>query len=309
MKLHVVFAAIVVLRTFSSGKEISFWMWNKQPSERKKINCPEGNFIYIIDVSQTRGSELNDEEIMKQHERCNCKQSCRPKTITRRFRWILIIEYDCSDTCFICEDNKATITCSENPETTLNITSANYGRTADNICRHPFKPSDDTDCEAFEATFEKVKDDCQERVECELHANSKRFSDTCSGTYKYLEVNFACRIYETQQPSSTTIPHSITTSTILTTISPTSSPRTTRATTTPTTATFTRTSSSTTGATTSDTTSSVIKTTFSTRPNNSNTQKKSSSIGGLMTLSSTQYSIPPTTGGSNTSETLNSESK
>ena len=99
------------------------------------------------------------------------------------------------DTCFICEDNKATITCSENPETTLNITSANYGRTADNICRHPFKPSDDTDCETFEATFEKVKDDCQERVECELHANSKRFSDTCSGTYKYLEVNFACRIY------------------------------------------------------------------------------------------------------------------
>ena len=71
-------------------------MGNKQPSTQKEINCPEGNYIYIIDVSQTWGSELNDEEIMKQHEWCNCKQRCRPKTIKGRLLWILIIEYDCS---------------------------------------------------------------------------------------------------------------------------------------------------------------------------------------------------------------------
>ena len=95
----------------------------------------------------------------------------------------------------ICELKTSTISCAQTHGTTINITSANYGRTSRDVCEHPYgldRLHNDTDCRAPNS-LAVVKGLCQQRVSCTLTADAHLFGeDPCFGIYKYLEVDFEC---------------------------------------------------------------------------------------------------------------------
>ena len=95
----------------------------------------------------------------------------------------------------ICELKTSAISCAQTPGTTINITSANYGRTSRDICEHPYgldRLHNDTNCRAPNS-LSVVKTRCQQRVSCTLTADASLFGeDPCFGIYKYLEVDFEC---------------------------------------------------------------------------------------------------------------------
>lgn len=96
---------------------------------------------------------------------------------------------------FICEQKTNTISCAGTPGTSLNITYANYGRTSQTVCEHPYgleRLQNDTNCRARNSVT-VVRGICQDRVACTLKADIDLFGhDPCYGVYKYLEVDFEC---------------------------------------------------------------------------------------------------------------------
>ena len=96
---------------------------------------------------------------------------------------------------FICEQKTNTISCAGTPGTSLNITYANYGRTSQTVCEHPYgleRLHNDTNCRARNSVT-IVRGICQDRVACTLKADISLFGhDPCRGVYKYLEVDFEC---------------------------------------------------------------------------------------------------------------------
>ena len=82
----------------------------------------------------------------------------------------------------ICEGHSHAIHCYGG---SIKIISANYGRlTGGHICHGPIKT---TNCGAA-GSLGKVKNACQGKYYCVLHATNGQFGDPCHGTRKYLEV-------------------------------------------------------------------------------------------------------------------------
>ena len=90
-----------------------------------------------------------------------------------------------------CEDSIGRLSC--HPGRVLNITSANYGRTAGpSVC--PPTLTNVTDCSAS-SSLAKVRCACQDMEKCDLHASSFLFGDPCVGTSKYLQVKLNCVLH------------------------------------------------------------------------------------------------------------------
>nr|XP_022311557.1 neurogenic locus notch homolog protein 2-like [Crassostrea virginica] len=89
---------------------------------------------------------------------------------------------------FLCEDGKMMLRCSEG---TINIRSANYGRSETGIC--PLQGKDQNiECDLATAG-RRVRELCQGKKKCHLQATNTFFgSDPCQGTYKYLVVRYRC---------------------------------------------------------------------------------------------------------------------
>ena len=98
-----------------------------------------------------------------------------------------------ADTTQICERKTGTISCLTIQGTRLYITNATYGRTSKNICKHRREGrTSNTDCRANSLSV--VRKLCQNKTFCKLKPTNKVFSDPCSGTYKYLELMFECKL-------------------------------------------------------------------------------------------------------------------
>ena len=97
-------------------------------------------------------------------------------------------------TVHVCESFSETISCSE-PRTSLEVTSAAYGRTSVDFCPHTTYPYSNTICipDGSADHLGIVKNICDGETSCELEAKNSVFGDTCSGTYKYLEVTYQCK--------------------------------------------------------------------------------------------------------------------
>jgi len=80
-----------------------------------------------------------------------------------------------------------TITCRDTEE--INILSASYGRTKQDMCSHILNK--DTNCHAG-TSMRVARFECQGQPRCTLHAKNSAFGDPCVGTFKYLEVKYEC---------------------------------------------------------------------------------------------------------------------
>jgi len=92
------------------------------------------------------------------------------------------VQYDLA-----CEHQTLSISCSYG---TIQIVSANYGRTDTQTCAESYVPV--TDCSAY-SSVEKVKEACQNQQQCSVVASNGVFGDPCVGTFKYLKVSFYCK--------------------------------------------------------------------------------------------------------------------
>ena len=87
----------------------------------------------------------------------------------------------------ICGGNKDTISC-EN-ERNIDVVDANYGRLDNHTCSDS---RDETTSFRAKDSLSIVRDHCNEKVSCKLHAATSMFGDPCPGTFKYLEVKYKC---------------------------------------------------------------------------------------------------------------------
>ena len=93
----------------------------------------------------------------------------------------------------VCEGDTAQLQCN-NPGSTINIKSAWYGRNDRVTCPHSSVNATDADipCGPGDTTLVTVRELCDGQLTCGVSANNPDFEDTCSGMYKYLEVEYTC---------------------------------------------------------------------------------------------------------------------
>ena len=103
---------------------------------------------------------------------------------------IISCSFHILDTIIICESYMANISCSE-PQATIDITFARYGRTSTALCRNTTRPHSRTDCTGVVTSA--VRNKCNGRNACELHASNSVYGDPCQNTYKYMEVTYECK--------------------------------------------------------------------------------------------------------------------
>ncbi|XP_047136950.1 L-rhamnose-binding lectin CSL3 [Hydra vulgaris] len=91
-----------------------------------------------------------------------------------------------------CENSDLKIDC--NGHGTIEIVSANYGRTLSGVC--PGAQDTNKNCNNQKISVEIVNKSCATKTSCVVHASNGVFGDPCVGTYKYLEVQYRCRRHD-----------------------------------------------------------------------------------------------------------------
>jgi len=86
-----------------------------------------------------------------------------------------------------CEHQTLNLACAAGE--TLNIRSANYGRSDGSTCPHSSILT--TSCSAA-SSLTKVQEACQDQESCSIQASNGVFGDPCVGTFKYLTVDYDC---------------------------------------------------------------------------------------------------------------------
>ncbi|EDO32439.1 predicted protein, partial [Nematostella vectensis] len=87
----------------------------------------------------------------------------------------------------ICERHNRTIQCPANK--TIDLSYANYGRTAPGSEACPNASIKNTNCVSSSATITAA---CQGQNSCTLQAKNSVYGDPCVGTYKYIEIRYNC---------------------------------------------------------------------------------------------------------------------
>ncbi|XP_062613701.1 L-rhamnose-binding lectin CSL3-like [Saccostrea cucullata] len=87
----------------------------------------------------------------------------------------------------VCDSQKGFIRCTKG--TQIQILSANYGRTDEQVC--PTGKTKTRTCRS-EASEIKTKWNCNGYRTCHLHADVQHFRDPCPNYSKYLEVKYRC---------------------------------------------------------------------------------------------------------------------
>lgn len=93
-------------------------------------------------------------------------------------------------TAYACEDTTLNITCG--PDLYLDVIRANYGRFSITICNDHGNTDWKVDCQAGR-TLRAMQARCSNKKQCIVPVQSSIFGDPCPGTYKYIEVHYACR--------------------------------------------------------------------------------------------------------------------
>ncbi len=87
---------------------------------------------------------------------------------------------------YVCEHSTFYLQCTTG---TITIILALYGRQTSDIC--PGQNDHVTNCAAA-SSLSVVQNRCDGRQTCNVRASNSVFGDPCGGTYKYLEIQYAC---------------------------------------------------------------------------------------------------------------------
>ena len=93
---------------------------------------------------------------------------------------------------YVCQGDTMNIGCKSGKF--IYVTSVFYGRRNRLVCDPTDKYgyfSEPFDCEASNS-LQKVEDLCNGKISCEFQATNALFGDPCSGTDKYLAVEYSC---------------------------------------------------------------------------------------------------------------------
>lgn len=89
----------------------------------------------------------------------------------------------------LCENDSGQISCPSG-HSAIQITSANYGRTEFDTCPH--KSSSNLNCISGSIVQADIESDCNGQASCSVEALNSKYGDTCSGTFKYLDISYSC---------------------------------------------------------------------------------------------------------------------
>lgn len=102
----------------------------------------------------------------------------------------------------MCAGEKQTISCPG--ETTLNITTADYGYDTSSGCPVDVS-SEEPSCRA-NGVFPVVRSACQGEASCLLQSDGQEFGGMCPGENNFLKVGYSC---ETKAPSTPSLSDSV----------------------------------------------------------------------------------------------------
>ncbi|XP_056241283.1 L-rhamnose-binding lectin SML-like [Seriola aureovittata] len=157
--------------------------------------CGEGKSVN--ELSNTQCSEDGTVDILK--TRCDGQKVCEYKIgevrpndpCTGTYKYL-----NTTFSCFpvvntvACENSLAILQCDQGK--VIFVYNADFGRTDQTTCSYQRSAGDVQNVMCSGPTT-KVADSCNGKNSCSIKASHTVFGDTCSSTYKYLEVNYRCQ--------------------------------------------------------------------------------------------------------------------
>ncbi|XP_022618802.1 L-rhamnose-binding lectin SML-like [Seriola dumerili] len=151
-------------------------------------------------LADTQCSQEGTVDVLK--SRCDGKKVCEYNMAVVRTSDPCVGIYKYLDTTYSCFPAVKTVTC-ENSLANLQcdqgkvifVYNANYGRMDKTTCSYE-RPASQVQNVMCSGPTDEVADSCNEKNSCSIRASNSVFGDTCSGTYKYLEVNYRCQYPE-----------------------------------------------------------------------------------------------------------------
>ncbi|XP_056240713.1 L-rhamnose-binding lectin SML-like [Seriola aureovittata] len=157
--------------------------------------CGEGKSVN--ELSNTQCSQDGTVDVLK--TRCDGQKVCEYNMAVVRTSDPCTGTYKYLDTTFscfpvvnivACENSLAILQCDQGK--VIFVYNANFGRTDQTTCSYQ-RPDNQVQNVMCSGPTTKVADSCNEKNSCSIRASNSVFRDTCSGTYKYLEVNYRCQ--------------------------------------------------------------------------------------------------------------------
>uniref|UniRef100_A0A8C1D5X3 SUEL-type lectin domain-containing protein n=1 Tax=Cyprinus carpio carpio TaxID=630221 RepID=A0A8C1D5X3_CYPCA len=89
----------------------------------------------------------------------------------------------------------------------IKVIKANYGRTDRTTCARSVPAHQTSNMNCFRGTsLHTMSTRCDGRKSCSVPAVNSVFSDPCAGTYKYLDVDYVCSVYNICNSGDKTLP-------------------------------------------------------------------------------------------------------
>ncbi|MEQ2298904.1 hypothetical protein AMECASPLE_010011 [Ameca splendens] len=101
-----------------------------------------------------------------------------------------------------CEGSVAQLQCDK--DQVISVSRAIYGRSDQKTCisGRPVQQIQNVQCSS---SSDKVAQSCNEKQSCSITATNSVFGDLCVGTYKYLEVDYTCKLPEKSSQNGPTV--------------------------------------------------------------------------------------------------------
>ncbi|XP_017266736.1 L-rhamnose-binding lectin SML [Kryptolebias marmoratus] len=175
-----------------SGEVIS--VQNSMYGRADSVTCIEGR--PQSQISNTNCALVGVADVVK--KRCNGKKVCElssnilgsdPCRGTAKY---LQTTYTCLPAVHrkTCEHSLAHLQCAEG--LVISVYGADYGRRDKSTCSFG-RPNDQLQNTVCSSPTSKVAESCQGKNSCVIKASNSVFGDPCQGTFKYLEVAYACQ--------------------------------------------------------------------------------------------------------------------
>uniref|UniRef100_A0A8C4IJB5 SUEL-type lectin domain-containing protein n=1 Tax=Dicentrarchus labrax TaxID=13489 RepID=A0A8C4IJB5_DICLA len=179
---------------FLSDEGQVIFVYGADYGRRDSTTCSYGRHVYQVTNVHCRGpSKIL--HLLCIHS-CNGKNSCLVSASNSVFGdpcygtyKYLEVTYRCQFHTVACEGSVARLKCGEGQ--VISVYSAIYGRSDRTTCASE-RPQSQIHNASCSSSSDNVARSCNGKSSCSVSASNSVFGDPCFGTYKYLEVAYAC---------------------------------------------------------------------------------------------------------------------